>query len=412
VKKDFTDAKIHDEGGEWLYNDTQHWKICQRPECGETILLENHKFTTVKVDATCTEQGYTTYSCNCGYTDKRDEVTIPGHDYDGAWYYDANDHWKICQRSGCNEKLLTADHSYGDWVEDTPAKCETAGTKHRTCETCGYVQRGTITAPGHNDSSSWQYNDSRHWKACGECGENILQSNHSYGNWIIDAAAECEKDGSKHRNCMCGYTEYGVITKLGHDHSGSWQKDASDHWKICGRDNCDKILDKSGHNYGEYVLKTVKSTQNGITVFTHYVVRECETCGYEWSSDSTDVHIHERVTVIHSVEPTCTEQGCTVGLICAECGEVLIATTVIPALGHNFVDGVCTRCGAIYMIGDVNGDGIVNSLDGLILMRYLNGWNVKVAVPEAMDVNCDGNVNSLDGLILMRYLNGWNVTLG
>lgn len=64
------------------------------------------------------------------------------------------------------------------------------------------------------------------------------------------------------------------------------------------------------------------------------------------------------------------------------------------------------------MPGDLTGDGKLNSLDGLLLMRYLNGWDVNVGSAGAMDVNGDGKVNSLDGLILMRYLNGWNVTLG
>lgn len=65
-----------------------------------------------------------------------------------------------------------------------------------------------------------------------------------------------------------------------------------------------------------------------------------------------------------------------------------------------------------YISGDLTGDDKINSLDGLLLMRYLNGWNVNITSPDAMDVNGDGKVNSLDGLILMRYLNGWNVTLG
>jgi hypothetical protein len=81
-------------------------------------------------------------------------------------------------------------------------------------------------------------------------------------------------------------------------------------------------------------------------------------------------------------------------------------------VGEN-VRRTCTGCGAADSVpGDVNGDEKINSLDGLLLMRYLNGWNVNIASPEAMDVNGDGKVNSLDGLILMRYLNGWNVTLG
>lgn len=73
---------------------------------------------------------------------------------------------------------------------------------------------------------------------------------------------------------------------------------------------------------------------------------------------------------------------------------------------------LCEICGEISIPGDLTGDGKINTLDGLLLMRHLNGWNVQIAVPGAMDVNGDGKVNTLDGLILMRYLNGWNVTLG
>ena len=74
---------------------------------------------------------------------------------------------------------------------------------------------------------------------------------------------------------------------------------------------------------------------------------------------------------------------------------------------------ICDICGYIdYIPGDVTGDDKINSLDGLMLLRYLNGWNINIASPEAMDVNGDGKINSLDGLMLMRYLNGWNITLG
>ena len=62
--------------------------------------------------------------------------------------------------------------------------------------------------------------------------------------------------------------------------------------------------------------------------------------------------------------------------------------------------------------GDLNDDGRINTADGLMLMRHLNGWSVTIAQPDAMDVNADNKVNTADGLILMRYLNGWKVTLG
>lgn len=42
---------------------------------------------------------------------------------------------------------------------------------------------------------------------------------------------------------------------------------------------------------------------------------------------------------------TCTMPGHTEGSYCSVCGKVLSEQTVIPALGHNFVNNVCTRCG-------------------------------------------------------------------
>ena len=73
--------------------------------------------------------------------------------------------------------------------------------------------------------------------------------------------------------------------------------------------------------------------------------------------------------------------------------------------------GTATLCSKKVVGGDVSGDGKVDTLDGLLLMKYLNGWDVTISNMGAMDVSGDGKVNSLDGLIMMRYLNGWNVTL-
>lgn len=61
--------------------------------------------------------------------------------------------------------------------------------------------------------------------------------------------------------------------------------------------------------------------------------------------------------------------------------------------------------------GDVNGDGVVNSKDLVILRRYLANWN-NVEIDESnADVNGDGVVNTKDVVIIKRYLAGWNVTL-
>ena len=52
------------------------------------------------------------------------------------------------------------------------------------------------------------------------------------------------------------------------------------------------------------------------------------------------------VTAIPAKEATCSETGLTAGEQCADCGKVIKAQEVIPALGHDFKDGKCTRCDA------------------------------------------------------------------
>ena len=55
-------------------------------------------------------------------------------------------------------------------------------------------------------------------------------------------------------------------------------------------------------------------------------------------------HVHTPVT-IPGYPATCTEPGMTDGQYCPVCKTVLVEWEVIPALGHNYENGVCTGCG-------------------------------------------------------------------
>ncbi|MBQ3849435.1 MAG: dockerin type I repeat-containing protein, partial [Clostridia bacterium] len=53
--------------------------------------------------------------------------------------------------------------------------------------------------------------------------------------------------------------------------------------------------------------------------------------------------------------------------------------------------------------GDVNGDGVVNSMDIIIIMRYALGINnLNASQLIAADYNGDGQVNASDALMMMR----------
>ena len=62
-------------------------------------------------------------------------------------------------------------------------------------------------------------------------------------------------------------------------------------------------------------------------------------------SDYPVNHVHN-IVIDEAVEPTCTTDGKMEGSHCSVCNEILKQQEVIPALGHDFKDGICTRCGA------------------------------------------------------------------
>ena len=65
---------------------------------------------------------------------------------------------------------------------------------------------------------------------------------------------------------------------------------------------------------------------------------------YEAGSSCTHAN---KTTVGEAKEATCTEEGITAGAKCVDCGVVTEAQKTIPALGHNFVSGACSRCGEV-----------------------------------------------------------------
>jgi len=95
--------------------------------------------------------------------------------------------------------------------------------------------------------------------------------------------------------------------------------------------------------------------------------------------------------------------------VCAYCSDSY--TESVEALGHDFVDGYCSVCGAAdkpaYTLGDINQDGSINGKDSNQLKQILSGGTVPTETEQkAADVRTDGTLNGMDANVLSQFLAG------
>ena len=93
-----------------------------------------HEYAAAVTPPTCTEQGYTTYTCSkCGDSYVDDYAAALGHDF-------------------------------GEWIATTPPTCEAEGVEMRTCGRCAAVESRPAAALGHDFGSDGKA------EFCSRCG--------------------------------------------------------------------------------------------------------------------------------------------------------------------------------------------------------------------------------------------------
>ncbi len=133
----------HDWGEtEYQWND-DHSSCCAKRTCkGNATHISTADSesvsSSVKKAPTCTEMGDTEYiakfSSEVDWAENQTKVVTDidelGHDHSGKWIKDNKNHWKICNRDGCDEIIDLEKHSY----------------KFNICETCHYIKYNTVTS--------------------------------------------------------------------------------------------------------------------------------------------------------------------------------------------------------------------------------------------------------------------------
>ena len=174
------------------------------PDCGShTWVLQSQQA------ATCTSNGYRSYSCACGQS-KRETIYATGHSYSyGGWeQYSASQHRReaYCRNCGDSDyEYASHSMSYGLWSNSSSSQ----HSRTASCRTCGY---STTDYGNHSYATgAWsKYSDTQHRrsKTCSGCGTSTYDyANHSYsyGSWVSDS----ETQHKRTKTCSaCGDSGY------------------------------------------------------------------------------------------------------------------------------------------------------------------------------------------------------------
>lgn len=377
---------------------------CSNPDCGQytTVSIDPTGHTngewTVTQAATCTEQGLETISCTvCQTVIQSRPIDATGHSWGTGVVTKQPDCMNTGEKtftcSSCEEKdvreLPMTGHTEGEWETITNATCTTPGLKELHCTVCNeLIASDTIAATGHK-LGGWtvrveptETEPGESVRSCSECDYEetaVIEATGSVPKIIVDSV-QASRGGTVKVAISLANNPGIASMRLNVDYDSSVMT-------LVGVDDLDKLGSELHSNRftDPYVLcwandtATENFTANGDVVILTFEVSETAASGSYEVSVSYDYDKAD----IHNVQVEKVRFYTEVGTV--EVVDVLI--------------------------GDVNGDGSVDTLDRLTLSRYLANWDgytIDQINTAGADVNCDGSIDTLDRLTLSRYLANWD----
>ncbi len=296
----------------------------------------------VTTAATCETTGVRTYTAKVTfedkeYTDTKTEV-IPatGHAYgEPVWKW--NDDFTASATFTCaNDTSHVEKVDATVTSEVTEGSCEVGGTRT-------YTAKVTFEGKEYTDTKT----------------EPVPAKGHTL-TAVAEVPATCETAGtSAHWKCdVCGKlfsdAEGKTVTTLvkltipatGHAYGApvwKWNDDfTASATFTCGNDA--SHVETVNATVTNEVTTAATCKADGVRTYTAKVTFE----GKEYTDTKTEVipATSHDTELVGAKDATCTEDGYTGDEVCKVCGVTVKQGEVLPALGHDYKDGKCSRCGA------------------------------------------------------------------
>ena len=398
------------------------WEITEQPSCNKTgtkvkkctscgkvmesesIAMTKHTLSDVVTPPTPTSQGYTTHTCTvCGYSyiDSYTDYEAPHvHDFSGK---EELIEAATCTKDGSKKVYCTGDvcdeytivtlpkiaHTADEWEIIEPATCSKCGTKAKKCIGCGKVMEtadvemlkhsyvDTVTPP---TPTAQGYTTHR----CSACGYQYIDS---YTDYVEENPIQITIDTKKVR---AGKT---VLVNVSlQNNPGMWGMDLA-------------------VNYDKTKLTLVSVTNGMVFADAEWTKGNLSGEKYILSYEAGGLENITANGVIATLEFTVNEDAQADDFyeisVSFNNGDIINADfeEINPAV----VSGGIIVIDVIY--GDLNGDGVVNKKDSLLMKMYLADNSTDID-KEAADVFHDGVINKKDSLYLKQFLAGLDVELG
>ena len=254
-------------------------------------------------------------------------------------------------------------------VAEVPATCETAGVEaYWKCSVCGKLfsdaegktettlEKLAIPATGHAYGEPvWKWNDDFTASAtftCSNDASHVETVNAAVTNEVTTEAT-CEADGVRTYTAKVTFegkeytdTKTETIAATGHAYGApvwKWNDDfTASAIFTCGNDA--SHVETVNATVTNEVTTAATCEADGVRTYTAKVTFE----GKEYTDTKTEVipATGHDTELVGAKDATCTEDGYTGDEVCKICQTVVKRGEVIPALGHDYKDGKCSRCGA------------------------------------------------------------------
>ncbi len=300
----------------------------------------NHEYSFQTVDPTCTDLGYTLYTCRCGHSYKADYVAATGHSYEETviaptcttmGYTLQTCH---CGHTEKTDYVAATGHSYEETV--VQPTCTTMGYTVFTCacgvsytdryiDPMGHTYTAELTAPTCTELGFTTYTC-----ACGHSYQSdyVAKTEHEYSTEITEPT--CTELGYTTYICSCGDSyQSDYVEVIPHDYSAQVTAPTCGslgytlYTCSCGASYKSDYVATAAHSYTAQVVAPTCASMG-------YTVYSCS-CGHSYWADFIEPTGHSYTARV--IAPTCTAGGYT--LYTCSCGHSYLSQPV-EALGHSY----------------------------------------------------------------------------